>query len=80
MNSRCDTETKTEYIYSFTVWPDETWNFDQAIFELFRMLLTRVEWKFDRQGFERFRSSLSRHGLTLREIERVPYMDPEPVY
>jgi hypothetical protein len=29
--------------------------------------------------FERFRSGLSHHGLTLREVGRVPYVEPEPV-
>jgi hypothetical protein len=80
MNDRQEILTETEFIYSFTVWPDETWNFDPAVFDLFRMLLTRVELKFNHQAFERFRSSLSRHGLTLREIERVPYIEPELVY
>ena len=68
------------YVYSFQVWPDETWNFDKAVFDLFRMLATRVEMNYTRDEFESFRSSLSRHGITMREIERVPYAQPEPVY
>jgi hypothetical protein len=69
-----------KYVYSFSVWPDETWKFEHAIYDLFRMLTTRVEMTFTSKEFEQFRSSLSHHGLTLREIERWPYMEPEPVY
>lgn len=65
--------------YSFSTWPDETWYFDKAVFQLFEMLKYRVEFDFTESQFERFRSGLSHHGLTLREIERVPYFEPERV-
>jgi hypothetical protein len=67
------------YVYSFSVWPDETWKFERAVFALFGMLTARIEMIFTRPEFERFRSGLSHHGLTLREIERVPYHEPETV-
>ncbi len=28
----------TNYVYSFTAWPDETWRFSSAVFELFKVL------------------------------------------
>lgn len=67
------------YHYSFQVWPDETWDFDPAVLELFKVRRERVELDFTERAFERFRSGLSHHGLTLREVERVPYIEPEPV-
>ena len=68
------------YAYSFSVWPDETWGFGRAVFDLFRMLGARVEMNFTPEEFQRFRSALSHHGLTLREAERVPYHEPEAVH
>jgi hypothetical protein len=70
----------TVYVYSFHVWPSETWKFAPAVYDLFRMLNGRVEMTFSPEEFERFRSDLSHHGLTLREAERVPYLEPEPVH
>lgn len=58
------------YTYSFSVWPNETWGFDKAVFDLFRMLNGRVEMDFAKDDFESFRSRLSHHGFTLREVER----------
>jgi hypothetical protein len=68
------------YNYSFVVWPADQWGFDRSIFTLFQAMGVRVELEFTEPEFEIFRSGLSHHGLTLREIERVPYRDPEPVY
>jgi hypothetical protein len=67
------------YNYSFSVWPCETWGFGPEVFDLFRMLGGRVEMEFAQPEFERFRAALAFHGLTLREVERVPYCEPEPV-
>ena len=67
------------YLYSFSPWPDETWKFDPAVYRLFEYVGNRVEMEFNAEDFERFRSALSHHGFTLREIERVPYVAPEPV-
>ena len=66
--------------YTFSVWPDETWGFDRAVFVTFEALGARVEMTFTPSEFETYRSALSRHGLTLREVERVPHNEPEPVY
>ena len=70
----------TTYVYSFSVWPSETWGFAPAVFDLFRMLNGRIEIVFTPEEFESFRSSLSHHGLTMRETERIPYFEPEPVF
>lgn len=72
-------QRSTLFVYAFSVWPDETWDFNKAMFDLFRLLNSRVEITFPEEDFELFRSRLSHHGLTLREIERVPYFEPEPV-
>ena len=48
----------TAFDYSFSVWPDETWNFDRAVYALFKMLGGRVEMTFAPDEFERFRSAL----------------------
>lgn len=68
------------YDYRFSVWPDENWKLDPAVYQVFRAMGTRVELEFTREAFERFRSGLSHHGLTLREVERVPHHDPEAVF
>ncbi len=67
------------YTYCFAVWPSETWGFQRQTFDLFRMLGGRVEVNFTGEEFEAFRSALNRDGLTLREIERVPFHEPETV-
>ena len=69
-----------KYTYSFVTWPDETWDFDRAVFELFDILSARVEMHFSEKEFESFRSRLSHHGFTLREVTRRPYVQPEPVF
>jgi hypothetical protein len=69
-----------KYVYSFVTWPDETWGFDRAVFDLFKVLTARVEMQFTERDFELFRSRLSHHGLTLREVTRRPFVQPEPVH
>ncbi len=49
------------------------------MFKLFEMLNMRVEMCMTEAEFKEFRSSLEANGLTLREITRVPYRDPETV-
>lgn len=68
-----------KYVYSFVAWPDETWKFERAMYELFRMLNMRIEMDLTEEEFERFRSSLSHHGITLRECSRRPYAEEETV-
>jgi hypothetical protein len=71
--------TEQRFVYGFSVWPDETWTFDQAVYRVFEIMSSRVELDFSESEFERFRSGLSHHGLTLREVERVPYIEPEAI-
>jgi len=67
------------YKYSFVVWPDETWNFDKAVYHYFRIFRRRTEMAFTEDEFERFRSGMGHHGLTLREVTRVLAVEPESV-
>lgn len=68
-----------KYLYSFSPWPDETWGLDPAVFTLFSALDARLEMTLTEAEFERFRSGLSHHGITLREVERVPWVKPESI-
>ena len=68
----------TIFDYSFSAWPDETWDFDRAVYDLFRMLGGRVEMTFTPDEFEKFRSALSRHGLTLREADAFHTLSLNP--
>ncbi len=68
-----------KYTYSFVVWPDETWDFDRAVYDYFRVFRRRVEMHFTEDEFERFRSGMGHHGFTLREVTRVPRQEPEVV-
>ena len=67
------------YTYSFSAWPAETWGHPRALFDLFSLLNVRTDMTFTPEEFERFRSALSHAGITLREVERVPYVEPEAV-
>ena len=67
------------YVYSFVAWPDETWReFPKELFDLFRMYC-RVEFQLTEQQFDIFRAKLAAVGVTLREVERVLYREPESV-
>ena len=77
---RPEEEGKMRYTYSFSVWPSETWGFTRALFDFFRVINTQAEMVFTEEQFEQFRSALSHDGFTLREIERWPYVEPEPVF
>jgi hypothetical protein len=68
-----------KYVYTFTIWPSEDWGFSRPLFDLFRILNTRVELPFTEEEFEKFRSALSHDGFTVRAIVRVPYNKPEVV-
>ena len=68
-----------KYVYSFVVWPDETWGFDRSVFDFFRIFRRRTEMHFTEEDFERFRSGMGHSGLTLREVTRVIYVKPESV-
>lgn len=69
------------YEYSFAIWPAENWGHNKAVFEVFRMYNAggRVTMNLTQTKFEELRSGLSHSGFTVREIERVPYREPETV-
>jgi hypothetical protein len=71
------------YNYSFQVWPDESkmsrFPPNSALFELFSLMSTRLEITKTEPQFDAFRAELAAAGITLREIERVQYYDPETV-
>jgi hypothetical protein len=71
---------RRRYVYSFGVWPDEDSQPPSAVCELFRMLGSRIEMSFTKPEFEEFRSAILEYGITLREIQRVPYFKPETVF
>jgi hypothetical protein len=68
-----------KYVYTFSIWPDETWGFDRALFDAFRLMQRRLAMSFTEEEFEIFRTRLSHHGFTLRGIVRVPHHEPEVV-
>lgn len=71
----------TVYDYGFCVWPDEECRrWTKAAFELFRMLNVRVTMEFTERSFSDFREELAKMGLALREVERVPHLEPAPVH
>lgn len=65
------------YVYTFTVWPAETFGFSRNLFLVFEFLNGRIERQLTADEFETFRSDLNRQGLTLREILRQPAKDWE---
>lgn len=68
-----------KYIYSFVVWPDETWNHPRALFDYFRVFQGRTEMHFTPEKFERFRSEMGHAGFTIRECMRRPLVEWEVV-
>jgi hypothetical protein len=67
------------YIYSFVVWPDETWKHGGAMYTYFKLFHRRTEMRFTQEDFEKFRSDMGHYGFILREIERQLYVTPEVV-
>lgn len=63
---------KKIFVYSFSVWPDESFDHDIAMFDLFRVLGTRVDITFAEYEFLSFKHGLKKAGITLREVERIP--------
>lgn len=69
------------YTYTFSAWPDEfspRMKACPAVFKLFRQVM-RMEQQFTERKFNDFREQLAQVGITLREIERFPYHEPEVV-
>lgn len=76
------TNENTVFTYGFFVWPDETYFRMQrcpAVWTLFRQMNMRQEFDFTERDFNEFREQLAKIGLTLREITRVPMLDPDLV-
>lgn len=67
-----------KYAYTFQIWPHESVASCSALYEIFRPGY-RQEIVKTEEEFNSFRNKLLSHHLTLREIERVPYHNPEGV-
>lgn len=69
----------TVYDYGFSVWPDETsprMRENVAVRALFHHMSMRQVMEFTERQFNDFREELVKVGLTLREIERAPHLEP----
>jgi hypothetical protein len=71
-------DAAVRYVYEFSAWPAER-SFNRAVYDLFRQMTTRIAMEFTEEEFDLFRDALNSNGITLREISRVPYQEPEPV-
>jgi hypothetical protein len=67
------------YTYTFTPWPNEMIRHPAGLFRLFEALKCSIKEQFTEAEFALFRGQLAQFGLTLREISRVPYVEPEAV-
>lgn len=67
------------YVYCFVAYPDETKNIPLAMFELFKYLSLPIEVIKTEEEFNMFKNTLYRLRITLREITRVVYIEPETV-
>lgn len=73
-----------KYTYSFQVWPDETkdWGtlgMNQPMAQLLIGIGGRLEMEFTEKEFASFRRVLGNNWITLREITRVPHVEPESI-
>ncbi len=76
------TRQDTVYDYGFTVWPDEIsprMRENDSVRTLFHHMSMRQVMEFTERQFNDFREELAKVGLTLREIERVPHLEPMAV-
>ena len=81
-------DASRKWVYCFSIWPNELWgrkdigdNHDvipPAVFEVFKSDTMR-ELVFTSWDFLKFRNELESYGLTLREITRWPYCEPETI-
>ena len=70
-----------EYVYSFVVWPNETYEaHPQALFDYFRKFRRCTEMIFTEDGFRKFRAEMASAGFRLAECIRRPNFPLEPVY
>ena len=65
-----------EFLYRFTVWPDDQWGYGRSVFQVFEAMDSRLEMRLSEDGFERFRLNLSHNGFALREVERTACVEP----
>jgi hypothetical protein len=69
-----------KYLYSFVVWPSEGFPHSRALFTYFRVFRRRTEMRLTEAEWEAFRSEMTSDGFSLREVTRVPFVEPESVY
>ena len=79
LTDKIGTKTEPKYRYSFYTWPDEQRGYPKALFDLSRMLKSRIEMEFTAIEFVRFRLDVEGAGTTLREITRSPAQEEETV-
>lgn len=66
--------------YSFSVWIEEGHpRINRSVVQLLSVMNYRIVMKFTPAEFREFRDEISKFGLSLREIERVPFTLPETV-
>ncbi len=77
MANEADGTRSESYLYSFYVWPDETRkDIPKAVFSIFESIKSRIEMEFTPVQFVQWRMDVEMFGLTLREITRVPNVEP----
>lgn len=67
-----------KWSYSFVVWPNEAVKVSESLKSIFRMY-GRLEMDFAEDEFKKFNHDLATEGFTLREVSRIPYVEPEIV-
>lgn len=67
------------YDYTFTLWPDEAKQHCRPLYDVFRLINTRVELTLTAGEFAAMRDQLEGAGYTLRAVVRVPHHAPEAV-
>ena len=72
-------DVNDKYEYSFCVWPTEQHGWSKHLYEYFSAAQQRVCMVFTPGEFKMFAGTLAAEGFSLREVERAPYHDPEPV-
>lgn len=76
--SHPDDEGQPTFDYTFAVWPHHE-HHDKAMFDLFRLYGFAFGEGWTHRRYCEFREALARNGLTLREVSRVPHVDPETI-
>ena len=71
--------SQTLYTYYFLVFPREGLRSELVVRRLLQMFPDRAEMHTTTEGFEFFREEIRQAGFMLQDINRVPYLEPEPV-